>query len=107
MNLSQPVSYTHLDVYKRQIQYRLNSGRANYIAKGGKLGRKTGSTKTDDKKKEDYKEVIALLRKGYSIRNIAIDNWTKLGVINARKIGSRVYYTDSDINNALKKSFKE
>jgi len=53
------------------IQYRLNSGRANYIAKGGKLGRKTGSTKTDDKKKEEYKEVIALLRKGYSIRNIA------------------------------------
>ena len=53
------------------IQYRLNSGRANYIAKGDKLGRKTGSTKTDDKKKEEYKEVIALLRKGYSIRNIA------------------------------------
>ena len=48
-----------------------NIGRANYIAKGGKLGRKTGSTKTDDKKKEEYKEVIALLRKGYSIRNIA------------------------------------
>ena len=42
-----------------------------------KLGRKTGSTKTDDKKKEEYKEVIALLRKGYSIRNIAKlqSNW--------------------------------
>ena len=26
---------------------------------------------TNDKKKEEYKEVIALLRKGYSIRNIA------------------------------------
>ena len=38
---------------------------------------------------------------------VTLDNWTKLGVINARKIGSRVYYTDSDINNALKKSFKE
>ena len=59
------------NIERGNIQYRLNSGRANYIAKGGKLGRKTGSTKTDDKKKEEYKEVIALLRKGYSIRNIA------------------------------------
>ena len=54
------------NIERSNIQYRLNSGRANYIAKGGKLGRKTGSTKTDDKKKEEYKEVIALLRKGYS-----------------------------------------
>lgn len=59
------------NIERSNIQYRLNSGRANYIAKGGKLGRKTGSTKTDDKKKEEYKEVISLLRKGYSIRNIA------------------------------------
>ena len=59
------------NIERSNIQYRLNSGRANYIAKGGKLGRKTGSTKTDDKKKEEYNEVIALLRKGYSIRNIA------------------------------------
>ena len=60
------------NIERGNIQYRLNSGRANYIAKGGKLGGKTGSTKTDDKKKEEYKRlVIALLRKGYSIRNIA------------------------------------
>ncbi len=59
------------NIERSNIQYRLNSGRANYIAKGGKLGRKTGSIKTNDKKKEEYKEVIALLRKGYSIRNIA------------------------------------
>ncbi|MCD7941117.1 MAG: helix-turn-helix domain-containing protein [Bacteroides intestinalis] len=37
---------------------------------------------------------------------VTLDNWTKLGVINARKIGSRVYYTDSDINNALRKVSK-
>ena len=49
----------------------INSGRANYIAKGGKLGRKQGSIKTDNKKKEEYKDTIALLKKGYSIRNIA------------------------------------
>lgn len=59
------------NIERSNIQYRLNSGRANYIAKGGKLGRKVGSTKTEDKKKEEYKEVIQLLRKGYSVRNIA------------------------------------
>lgn len=37
---------------------------------------------------------------------VTLDNWTKLGVITARKIGARVYYTDSDINNALKKVSK-
>ena len=53
------------------IEYRLNSGRANYIAKGGKLGRKKGSVKTEEKKLEEYRDTIALLKKGYSIRNIA------------------------------------
>lgn len=59
------------NIERSNIVYRLNSGRANYIAKGGKLGRKVGSTKTEDKKREEYKEVIQLLKKGYSIRNIA------------------------------------
>ncbi len=53
------------------IKFRLNSGRANYVAKGGKLGRKKGSTKSTDQMKEEYKEVIALLKRGYSVRNIA------------------------------------
>lgn len=34
---------------------------------------------------------------------VTLDNWTKLGIINARRIGTRVYYTDKDINDALKK----
>jgi len=38
---------------------------------GGKLGRKKGSVKSDEKMKEEYKETINLLKKGYSIRNIA------------------------------------
>lgn len=59
------------NIERSNITYRLNSGRANYIAKGGKLGRKQGSIKTDDKKQEEYREVITLLKKGYSIRNIA------------------------------------
>ena len=59
------------NIERSNIQYRLNSGRANYIAKGGKLGRKKGSTKSEEKLREEYKETIALLKKGYSIRNIA------------------------------------
>ncbi len=59
------------NIERSNIQYRLNSGRANYISNGGKLGRKTGSTKTEEKKKEEYKDTIALLKKGYSVRNIA------------------------------------
>ena len=59
------------NIERSNIQYRLNSGRANYIAKGGKLGRKKGSMKTEEKKLEEYRDTIALLKKGYSIRNIA------------------------------------
>ena len=58
-------------IERGNIQYRLNSGRANYISKGGKLGRNVGSTKSTEDKREEYKETLALLRKGYAIRNIA------------------------------------
>lgn len=58
-------------IERTNIAYRLNSGRANYIANGGKLGRKAGSIKSMDKKKEEYKEVITLLKRGYSVRNVA------------------------------------
>lgn len=56
---------------RESIQFRLNSGRNNYIAKGGRLGRKPGSIKTQEQKKEEYRNVLALLKKGYSIRNAA------------------------------------
>ena len=59
------------NIERSNIAYRLNSGRANYIANGGKLGRKAGSIKSMDKKKEEYKEVISLLKRGYSVRNVA------------------------------------
>lgn len=56
---------------RENIKFRLNSGRQQYIAKGGKLGRKEGSFKTKEQKKDEYSEVISLLKKGYSIRNVA------------------------------------
>lgn len=56
---------------RENIKFRLNSGRAQYIRNGGKLGRKVGSIKTLEQKKEQYKDVISYLKRGYSIRMIA------------------------------------
>lgn len=53
------------------ISFRLNSGRKQYVEKGGKLGRPAGSTKSQDKKREEYREAINLLNKGYAIRDVA------------------------------------
>ena len=53
------------------ITFRLQSGRKRYIEKGGKLGRKKGSIKTVNQKREEYREVIEYLKKGYTIRDIA------------------------------------
>ena len=39
---------------RENIAYRLNSGRAKYIADGGKLGRKVGSVKSRERKQEEY-----------------------------------------------------
>ena len=50
---------------------RLNSGRELYIEKGGRLGRRPRSKKSLEQKREEYKEAISLLKKGYSIRNVA------------------------------------
>ena len=56
---------------RENIQFRLNSGRRRYIESGGRLGRPKGSIKTSDQKIEEYKEVITLLRKNYTIRDTA------------------------------------
>ena len=53
---------------RESIQFRLNSGREQYIRNGGKLGRKKGSVKTKEQKEKEYKEVLTYLRKDYSIR---------------------------------------
>ena len=53
---------------RENIKFRLNSGLKNYVAKGGKVGRKKGSVKTIEHKAEEYKDIIGYLRKGYSTR---------------------------------------
>ena len=56
---------------RENITYRLNSGRAKFIADGGRLGRKVGSVKSRERKQEEYSKVIRSLRAGKSIRDTA------------------------------------
>ena len=56
---------------RENIKFRLNSGRKLYIERGGKLGRKVGSVKTTDQKREEYRDIISYLKRGYSVRSTA------------------------------------
>ena len=56
---------------RENIKFRLNSGRKLYIERGGKLGRKVGSVKTAEQKREEYRDIISYLKRGYSVRNVA------------------------------------
>ena len=56
---------------RENIKFRLNSGRKLYIERGGKLGRKIGSIKTTEQKREEYRDIISYLKRGYSVRNVA------------------------------------
>lgn len=58
-------------IERENIAYRLNSGRALAIQRGVKMGRKIGSVKATSTKAKEYKEAIALLKKGVSIRKTA------------------------------------
>jgi DNA invertase Pin-like site-specific DNA recombinase len=69
---------------RENIKFRLNSGRKLYIEKGGKLGRKVGSVKTTEQKREDHKDIISYLKRGYSVRNTA--KLTNKGVSTVQRI---------------------
>lgn len=64
-------------IERENIHYRLQSGRKVFVDKNlaetGKsgLGRKVGYRKPVEKKKEEYKEALKLLRAGYPIRKVA------------------------------------
>lgn len=53
------------------IKFRLNSGRAKYIADGGKVGRPTGTKKSPEQLANEYPKVVKELRKGTSVRRTA------------------------------------
>lgn len=69
---------------RENIKFRLNSGRKLYIEKGGKLGRKVGSVKTIEQKKEEHKDIISYLKRGYSVRNTA--KLTNKGVSTVQRV---------------------
>ena len=64
---------TCAEMERENIKFRLNSGKAQFVAKGGKVGRKVGYKKPDEKFQEQYAVVIKQLKKGYPIRMIAVN----------------------------------
>lgn len=48
-----------------------------------------------------FKRIAAAKR--LQISTVTLDAWTKAGIINARRIGTRKYYTEKDLQDALKK----
>ena len=65
---------------RENIKFRLNSGRKLY----GKLGRKVGSVKTTEQKREEYRDIICYLKRGYSVRNVA--KLTNKGISTVQRI---------------------
>jgi DNA invertase Pin-like site-specific DNA recombinase len=55
---------------RSQIRQRVKSGYEVFRSNGGKVGRKEGFKKSDDKILEENRDVIKLLKQGYSVRNI-------------------------------------
>ena len=62
---------TCAELERENLKFRLNSGLRRYVALGGRIGRKQGSTKSKEKKQEEYAKVIKLLKSGQSVRNTA------------------------------------
>lgn len=53
------------------IRSRFQSGYRNYINNGGKVGRKVGEVETKERFLEKHKEVVKLLKRGLSLRQIS------------------------------------
>ena len=66
---------------RKTIRERVESGYKNFRANGGKVGRKVGYQKSESMMKEQYIEEIKLLKKGYSLRNIAMITGTSINTI--------------------------
>lgn len=62
---------TVAEMERENIKFRLQSGREKAKRDGVKFGRKVGYRKENDQYKDEYKETIRLLKKGYGIRSVA------------------------------------
>jgi DNA invertase Pin-like site-specific DNA recombinase len=58
------------EVEKSTIRMRVKSGYENFRKNGGIVGRKKGSKKDNDQILSDHKEVVKLLKQGYSVRKV-------------------------------------
>lgn len=70
-----PIVVTVLSVCSQierdSIRFRLNSGRRLAIERGVQMGRPKNATKPESQFKDEYAEVIRLLKKGYSVKAVA------------------------------------
>ena len=71
LNIFISILGTVAEMERENIYFRLKSGRDKFVADGGKLGRKEGTTKSRDQKAEEYKNVLRELRRGTSVRRTA------------------------------------
>jgi DNA invertase Pin-like site-specific DNA recombinase len=55
---------------RTQIRQRVKSGYEVFRSNGGRVGRKEGFKKSNDKVLDENKDVAKLLKQGYSVRNI-------------------------------------
>ena len=70
-----PIVVTVLSVCSQierdSIRFRLNSGRRLAMERGVQMGRPKNATKPESQFKDEYAEVIRLLKKGYSVKAVA------------------------------------
>ena len=76
---------TCAELERQNIAFRLASGRAHWLAQGGVAGRPKGSTKSKEQKREQYKEELSYLRRGFSAAITAKLTGTSLSTIKRLK----------------------
>jgi DNA invertase Pin-like site-specific DNA recombinase len=72
---------------------RMVSGYRNHIKNGGKVGRKVGSIETEEEFISKHQDVIKLLKKGLSIRNISglTNNKSSNTIMKVKKIAVQLH----------------
>lgn len=70
-NIMIAVLGTAAQMERDNIKFRLNSGRAKYIAEGGVLGRPKGTKKSTEQLRAEYPNVVKELKRGTSVRRTA------------------------------------